>query len=848
MIGIAWRTVRRQTGTLLGAFVMSAVGAVLITAFVVIQSSLAQTRAPVERFAGAAVVVSGDPGMISPMLLQQVGQVPGVERAVPELTFPALMLDRDGQPLWDLRQTAQFGHSWSSARMTPFEIVDGQEPTGTGQVALDATTARVAGARVGDQVPVEVGGVVRRMRVSGIVEAGHGALTFQRTLFFSPQEAVELAGRGSDRSDAAGIILTAGADPAVVGPAVQDRVRAALAGDVSSPSGVPSFQVTWGTGRGESEGSMPGHRASAQAMNMLVWIVAFMAVAVVGGAFTMSVRRRAAQVALLRAVGATPRQVRLLCQAEALAVSTAAVLVGAVAGPLLAWGLMTFFRAWGVVSPVATVRPSGGSVLAAAVAVVLVGQAAAWFASRSALRVRPGDILTCRAEPVAPAQRARLRTACGVLVLVAAGGVQAAGMAGAVPEALRGSYGMIASGLVIVGIAGVGSTLIHLLAGWCRRPVSRWAPVGGFLAAANVRHHHRRYAGVAAPLSIGVAIAGWSLSGLPLFALANGQQVAERFAASYVVSTPIVRDRHTGLSEDARTAVGKLPGVAAAVGVREAWLHAGGSSDQQISRSGVTRATVVSGAASQVLQLGAVQGDLAKVDAGEGIALGIGHAARQGLGLGSEAHVRITGASAPTRLPVVALFEKESGGKEAAVVSQKALGERAGAPWFDYVLLAARGDTPVSTEAVRSVVTGGNARVERQEHFLDSYVAERRGAIDNMGTVATVLVGFFLVVAAVNALALSAADRRDELLALRRLNAGPGQVRAMVAWEMLLTVVPAWALGMAATGWMAVAMAGGDLGAAWWAFPVAVLSSMGALAVLLAVGGALATTRVSVVR
>ena len=78
---------------------------------------------------------------------------------------------------------------------------------------------------------------------------------------------------------------------------------------------------------------------------------------------------------------------------------------------------------------------------------------------------------------------------------------------------------------------------------------------------------------------------------------------------------------------------------------------------------------------------------------------------------------------------------------------------------------------------------------------------------------------------------------------MRRLNATPGQLRSRVGWEMGLTVVPAWLLGIGATLWMALAMAGGDVGAALWAFPTALLLLIGLLGLLLAVGGALTATR-----
>lgn len=838
MTGIAWRMLRRQLGMLVGALIMTTIGAALLTAFVVIQESVSRTRAPVERFAAAEVVAAGNPGVFPADAVRAVESVPGVARAVPELTFPAQLVTGDGEPFVTQAQTAQFGHAWTSAELTPVEIVTGAAPRGRGQVVLDTALARIAGAEVGGSVAVDVGGVVRTVRVVGLAEGLPGA--YQHAVFFAPQEAAVLADRGEGRIDAIGVRLEPGADPAGVAAAVERRIAATLRADVASPSGVPSFRVAWGAERGELERAMPDHRASAQAMTMLIWIVTFMATALIGGALITSVRRRAGQFALLRAVGATPGQVRALCHAEALLISLVGLAAGAVLGPLLARGLVGAFQSLGLLSPLLTVHAGPVPVAVAGVTVLLVAQVAAWFTARSALRVRPGDALAGRVGPRERRGRAWLRNSIGTVVLLAAGALQVAGMSGVLPDALSASYGMIASGLVIAAVALLGSSAIHALAVLFRRPVAAVAPAGGYLAAANVRFHHRRYAGVATPLAAGVAIAGWALSGLPLFALANAGNVAERFDADYVVRTPIVRDAHLGLSEQARTRIAGVAGVAATVGVRETWLHAAPIAGPGGEASAITRGTIVSGRASRLLDLGAVRGDLGRIDTGEGIALGAGYAERNGIRLGDEVRVRLSGATEPTTLPVVALFDRERGGQEAAVVSQAALDGNASRQWFEYVLVD--GSRALSAEALGAVLSGGVA-VEDHAAFLDSYVEERRGAIDNLGTIATALVGVFLVAAAANALALSAADRSAELSALRRLNATPGQVRSMVGWEMALTVVPAWLLGLAATLWMAFAMAGGDLGATIWAFPGPVLLLIGLFGLLLAVGGALTATR-----
>ncbi|WP_017616551.1 ABC transporter permease [Nocardiopsis salina] len=838
MIPIAWRILRRRPGTLAGALVMTALGAALLSAFLVLQDSIDRTRAPVERYAGADVVVAGEDGILTTEQVGSLADLPGVDETVPELSFPASVLDADGAPLIAQEERPQSGHAWTSAALTPMQVDEGTGPRTDGAVVVDRALGETAGAGVGDELTVDVAGTARTYELAGLVTGPGGrGPDHQHTLYFHPEEAERLAERGDGRVDAAGLTLEPGAEATETAAHVHELISDGSAGDAPVPTGSEPFHVAVGADRGELEGTWPDHSATAAALTMLVWIVAFMAAAVVSGALVTSVRRRAEQFALLRAVGATPRQIRRLCHGEALLLSLAAAGVGCVLGVVLAQAMVGAFRELGLVSSVLTLQVGAVPLLASAAVTVLVAQAASWAASRSALRIRPGDALGGTPVRGRGPWRTRIQVGSGLLLLGAAGSLQALGMAGLVPPALYASYGMIAAGLIIVGIGLLGAWIIHAFARVLRRPVSAVPGVGGHLAAANVRFHFRRYAGVAAPLAVGVAIAGWALSGLPLFVLSNADEVAERFDADRVLHVPVVRDQPLGISEETRNRVAAADGVTATAGLRETWGHVRAVDADAPARAGeATRLTLVEGEAGELLDLGAVDGDLARAEAGEGVAVGASHARNRDLDLGDEVELRISGADEVSAHPVVAVYERDGGGQDGLLASTSALQGQVAGGRYDFVLAA-------QDRAASAAPVTGEARAEDPERFHTTYVHEREGAIDNLGTVATALVGLFLVLAAVNALAVSASDRRSELASMRRLNLTERQINAMVGWEVALTVVPAWLLGTAATAWMALAMAGGDVGAALWAFPWAVLPAVGALGLAVAVAGARAATR-----
>ncbi|MFD0888924.1 ABC transporter permease, partial [Streptosporangium algeriense] len=137
MLSIAWRTLRRQPGVLLGAFLMIVIGSGLINAFAVIQHSATHAEAPVERYSATPVVAGGAAGLFTPDAVKRVRELPSVREVVPELTFTAIVLDEHGQPVLPLTGIAQFGHAVTSAKLTPFALREGRWPAGPDEVLLD---------------------------------------------------------------------------------------------------------------------------------------------------------------------------------------------------------------------------------------------------------------------------------------------------------------------------------------------------------------------------------------------------------------------------------------------------------------------------------------------------------------------------------------------------------------------------------------------------------------------------------------------------------------------------------------------------------------------------------------
>ncbi|MEU0566537.1 FtsX-like permease family protein [Nonomuraea sp. NPDC005983] len=846
MLAIAWSTLRRQPGMLLGAFLMIVIGASLTSAFSIIRHSAVKAEAPVERYSAVPVVAGGTEGLFTSDAVDRIRRLPAVQEVVPELTFTAIVLDTQGQPVLPIAKLAQFGHGWTSAKLTPFALSAGRAPVGDDEVVLDRELARAAGASPGESVQVLAAGASRTYRLAGIVEpdGSAGPLAYQRALFFTEDHAAELAGRGAGRVDGLGVFVKAGSDPAAVAAEIRPLLSQAIQGDAPGPAGLPTLQVAAGTDRGVLEGSLPDDRATGQTMGMLTAIIALMAITVISGALTTSIRRRSRQFALLRAVGATPGQIRQLCCAEALLLSLLGGIIGSLAGLGLAELFVAALRSREIFNPAFRVIYNGEPMVLALVVTIVASQVAAWLTARAALKIRPAEALTDSSAVNERTKGRAFKIIAGVLALVCAGVVQVLGMSGLMPPALRGVYGVLASGLVMIGIGLIGSWIVYGLTYLGRAPVAALSPVSGYLAAANVRFKHRRYAGVVAPLAVGVAIAGWALSSLPLYTLSTTEEAAERINADYILRTPLIRETYVGLSEDVRQSVANIPGVIATAGLWDAWAQATplrAGQDRAVQDTAATYATVVTGTADDLLDLQVQQGKLSD----EGAAVGAAYARQRGISLGDQVQVRVSGASEPINLPVAAIFARDKGGQEGLVLPGKALAGHVAAPAYDRILV--RGGSAADPGLYRQLHAlagqSGLVRVETTAEFRQQYVAERSAGTSNIGILAVVLVGGFLLLAAVIALVLSAADRSGEFHSFRQINAAPRQITVMVVWEMILTVVPAWLLGVAATVWMALLMAGGSLEATVTALPAGTLAAFGLTGLIVAVAGCLMASR-----
>ena len=306
MLRLAILSARGRLGTFTGALVALFASAVLVMAGGMMLESALRAHPPVERYAGAAAVVTGqqivgadhdvplgERARVSSALAARLAAVPGVRAAIDDVSAPAQLGGR-----------TTVAHGWGSAALTPYVLSAGRPPAGPDEVVTGYPAALGARLRLASTE------AARTVTVVGVARPRH-LVRRQTAIFLTDAEAARLAGHPGT-VDAIGVLAGPGFDAS--------RLRAAAGGAV----------VLTGDARGRAE-----YPELQQARTKLIAVTAsfgglalFIAMFVVAGTMGLSIQQREREIALLRAVAATPGQIRRMIAWEA----TIVALIGSAAG------------------------------------------------------------------------------------------------------------------------------------------------------------------------------------------------------------------------------------------------------------------------------------------------------------------------------------------------------------------------------------------------------------------------------------------------------------------------------------------------------------------------------------
>ncbi|MFE3185540.1 ABC transporter permease [Streptomyces violascens] len=553
MIRIALRTLRFHKGGFIASFIALFFGAAIVIGCGGLFETGLHNAAPPQRLAAAPVVVTGDqkypgtrrdmfPERIHPdsALTDKIKAVPGVEAAVPDVSFPAA-LTPGGSKQPGPRVT---GHGWSSARLAPERITTGTPPSGTGRVVLDARLAARTGLAPGQNITLLVHGTARSYVISGLA-AGSGD---PDTVFLSDQEAGQATGRPG-KADSIGVLTAPGADAGRVAGAVKKAV---------ADSGT-RLQVLTGDQRGWAENPDVVAKGSKLVTLASVFggLSAAVTIFVVSSTLGLSIQQRQREMALLRAIGTTPGQLRRLILGETLFIGVIATALACYPGPRIGRFLLGAFSDAGVVPDTIVFRAGPVPVFIGVGAALLTAVASAFIAARAAARTRPTEAL---AE--ANLQRRWFsRTRLIFALLFLGGGLALAMVTANMDGPSAGSTATPAAMLWTAGFGLLGPALAKAITAMLRGPIRSVSGLAGRLATLNAKARTGRMAGAVMPVMLATGLA------IALIYLQTTQSSGSRKAFDDALRADlVVTSVAGGLPLDAVDTIRSQPGVEAASG------------------------------------------------------------------------------------------------------------------------------------------------------------------------------------------------------------------------------------------------------------------------------------------
>ncbi|MBD9724254.1 FtsX-like permease family protein [Streptomyces caniscabiei] len=809
LLPIALRMAAHRITALLAVVCAVLGGAALITGTGVLAESGLRSQLPPGRLGGADIVVAADqeyhPDGDLPLALPERARVPssltgrlsdlpGVTAVVGDLGFPAALVDARGGAVPTADDPAAAGHGWSSTQLLARPRVTGRAPAGADEIAVPAAT----GLRTGDRVQVVAGGrPAVRYRVAALVDApGAG-------LYFADATAVRLADHdGAHRYDLIGLRTAPGAVERVA-DAVRDRVAGA--------------GLTVRTGADIGETVAPGVGTARSLLVLLAGslggIVLLITGFVTAGALGVTIAGQRRELALMRAVGATPRQIRRLAAAQSSVVAAVALAPGVALGYLLAGRFHEMLADRGVLPPelplTVSPLPALAALLLLALTVQIAARGAAWRTSRMPATEAVAE---SRSEPRTSSKG---RTLTGVLLIAAACALSVTPL---LTRTVIGASATSIAGIVAaIGLALCGPALVRTAGTAAARRLRPTAPAPTWLALANVRAYALRVAAVVSPLAMAVVfVLTYTLAQTTVLA-ATAQDTRTGTLAQYRLSAPALG----GLPTGTRDAVRKLPGVrfAAPVGsTTVVWPY------EMFGEPDVESvpALIATPDAAGVLDPGVREGALAGLT-GATVAVSREVAGARDAGLGERIHL-VLGDGTRTQARVAAVYDRGLGFGSLIVSGDLMAGHTTSG--LTQSLLVRTDGTATAAHALAELTasrqgltlenTFGTASGGKQETPPEVWI--------NLATI-VVLLGYLLLSIA-NKLVAATAQRRTEIAALRLVGTTPRQIRSMMRREAAVIAAAALACGLLLSALPLALLGQGFLDRPWPAGPAWLLPAV----------------------
>src|SRR4051812_10889364 len=719
-------------------------------------------------------------------VLSDVQALPGVRVAQGSIEDNVRLVDSNGDAIGSADEGVAFGIPPSADQsLNPLKLVTGNWPQGKGEIAVDKSTADKQHFAVGETVGAFGEGPIANYRISGIVRFGSVGSIGKTTITVF------------DLATAQSLFNKLGKLDTIRVGAKQGVSNAALIRQIT-PLLSQTTQVKSATDQAAADSSetQDGLNIIKYALLGFAGIALFVGGFVIANTLAITVAQRMRELATLRTLGASRRQVLGSVILESVIVGLLGSIIGLFLGVGIAVGLTALLKATGVD------LPDHSLVLSARTVVVSIGVGTVISLLAS---LRPA-VRATRVEPIAAVREGAVMPASRF----ARYAVPTSAIVGAASIALF-SYGVFASGveiktrmivlivgvlLMFVGVAMIATRIVRPLARVLGAPGARFGGSAGSLARENAVRNPARTASTAAAVMIGLALITFVAVIGQGFKSSFTDAVNTLFVADYSVSAGANGDPLTSKAADA---VATAPGVTAVSQMRSGEAKVGGKTvlvtGVDESLTSVVDMTWTKGSGTVPAQLGTT-GAFVLDQYADDHSLTIGSPLAIATPTGKTIRVHVTG-----------ILDPPKGGSPFGEISvSKATFDESFADHdnlYTFVNIQG-GPSEANTAALKtSLAAFPAAVVETRDEFRNS----RTSNITQSLQILYALLGLSVIVSlfgVINTLVLSVFERTRELGMLRAIGMTRRQIRRMIRHESIVTALIGATLGIGVGMFLAI--------------------------------------------
>jgi putative ABC transport system permease protein len=739
----------------------------------------------VDAYVRSTQVIEGDFGQeerqrISADLVSVVEKVPGVRDASPDIQAFARIIGKDGKPIGsDGQGPPTFGSVGEEFAGALWSTAEGKWANGPTEVVIDEASAKAGKYVLGDTVKVVAQSGSREFTLVGIASYGDvrspGGATF--ALFDSVTAAEFLAKPGF--IDAILVSGDGSVSDAKLSKAILDVLPT-----TSKTETLTGAEITLETQ--DQIGS------ALDFFGILLSTFSFIALGVgcfvIYNVFSISAAQRQRENALLRAIGASRKQITRAMLIEATVVGLLGSVIGLVAGIGLSAGLSALLRAVNIDIPSGGLVLSQNTVTSTIIIGLIVTVLSAILPARRAGKVPPLAAMRATALEIAEPGRKRLYTgllsiALGLAVIVA------------VVTGASNNYLGIGILFVFIGTIVLGPIIARPVAMFLGRPAARFRGVTGVMARQNSARNPKRTSRTASPVLIGVAL----VTAVTALAASIKGQIDDVFTAQFKGDYAISTDARGfgGISPSLAVDLNKLPEIEKATGF--------GFLTVKIEDKGQYLTTITPKTIEGVWDIGLINATYSDLTTSD-IFVSEKTAKKKNIAIGSV--LQTTFGDGSTRpLKVAGFFVNDEIGN---YIANSALVDGSAIIMFDIGVYIKTKDSVGKAEAFTALDKAVKKYGQGELLTKQEYINKQSGQVNQLLGLIYGLLMLSVIISIVGiiiTLLLSVFERQRELALLRAVGMTRSQVRTTVRWESVITSLLGAVLGIIlgiGLGWVIV--------------------------------------------